>query len=72
MDEFVLSGVKRQMKNVKSSANVELLGNYDPQGVKNVFNPWACPVSEFELVYQHISRCIDKFVTSFWFLFLDE
>ena len=63
MDEYVLRSVtKSYLKGVKTSANIERLGEYDPKGKKDVFNPWMCPVSEFEKVYDHISRCIDKFV----------
>ena len=59
-----MRSVKKYLRNTKTSANIELLGKYDPKGVEEVFNPWMYPVSEFEKVYQHISRSIDEFVKS--------
>ncbi|XP_063726832.1 low molecular weight phosphotyrosine protein phosphatase-like [Symsagittifera roscoffensis] len=64
MDNYVMRSVKKYLRNTKTSANIELLGKYDPKGVEEVFNPWMYPVSEFEKVYQHISRSIDEFVKS--------
>jgi protein-tyrosine phosphatase len=49
-----------------SSANVVLLGDFDPEPIqaRAVLDPWKKPLEEFEYCYARIDRCVETLVAA--------
>ena len=43
-------------------AKVKLFGEYDPEGVKTVYDPYYGEIEEFDVMFDHCNRCCKAFL----------
>jgi len=61
MDSSHLLGLN-QLKPEGSKAKIMLFGEFDPQGDRNIVDPYFGDLDEYERVYQQVSRCTEAFL----------
>ncbi len=61
MDEDNLA-VLRDRTPARATARIELFGSYDPEGIREVADPYYGGDDGFESMYQHITRCCHGFM----------
>jgi len=61
MDEDNLA-VLRQRTPAQATARLVLFGSYDPEGVREIADPYYGGDDGFERMYQHITRCCQAFM----------
>ncbi|XP_070564910.1 low molecular weight phosphotyrosine protein phosphatase-like isoform X1 [Ptychodera flava] len=61
MDESNLRNINAVKPN-ESTANIMLLGSYDPKGHKIIQDPYYGGVAGFEVVFEQVTRCCEEFL----------
>ena len=61
MDSSHLLGLN-QLKPEGSKAKIMLFGEFDPQGVRDIADPYFRDLDAYEMVYQQVSRCTEAFL----------
>ncbi|CAG8460680.1 4927_t:CDS:2, partial [Paraglomus occultum] len=51
-----------QLKPEGSRAKIMLFGEFDPQGVRSIDDPYCRNLDAYETVYQQVSRCSEAFL----------
>jgi len=61
MDESNLEDLLAE-KPANSKAVIQFLGNYDPEGVKIIHDPYTGTMDDFVQVYEQCLRCCEAFL----------
>jgi protein-tyrosine-phosphatase len=62
MDDANMRNVTNLLKGVTTGAKVHRLGEFDPQGVKTIIDPWYGSAPGFDTCYDHVHRSLTNFL----------